>query len=112
VNSASKDIWGLTGVWVHVYVESTGAPTDVRIIAQFSHNNGANWANFEEGLWASLYWEDTDTAAGILRAFFLPCAGQDFLRFRVVTTGTGALATFTVGIRARGFRGPPVAAHA
>ena len=111
-NSNSHDVSGQSALWMQIFIDSTGAPTDARIIAQFSHNNGANWSDFVEGLWASLYWEDTATAAGIRQMFLLPCGGQDLVRFRVVTTGTAPGATFTVGIRARAFRGNFGVAHA
>ena len=113
VNSESLDVSEYSALWIQLYVESAGAPTDLRIIAQFSHNNGANWFDFVEGYWASLYYEDTATAApGIRHSFLLPCGGQDLVRFRAVTTGAGVGATFTVGVRARAFRGNFGAAHA
>jgi len=113
VNSDSLDVSEYSALWIQLYVESAGAPTDVRIIPQFSHNNGANWFDFVEGYWASLYYEDTATAApGIRHSFLLPCGGQDLVRFRAVTTGAGVGATFTVGIRARAFRGNFGVAHA
>lgn len=113
VNSVSHLLGGRSALWVHLYVQSVGAPTDLRIIAQFSHNNGANWFDFVEGFWASLYYEDTATAApGIRHAFLLPCGGQDLVRFRAVTTGAGPGATFTVGIRVYGFVGNFGVAHA
>jgi len=113
VNSASLNISEYGALWIQLYVESVGAPTDVRIIPQFSHNNGANWFDFVEGFWASLYYEDTATAApGVRSSFMLPCGGQDLVRFRAVATGAGVGATFAVGIRARAFRGNFAGAHA
>jgi hypothetical protein len=101
-----------SAMWVYVYVLSAGAPTDVRVQAQFQDGLGNNWWDFEEGLWASLYWEDTDTAAGIRKVFLLPCGGVWNVRFRVTATGTGVANTFTVTIRARNFRGNFGVAHA
>ena len=112
VNSNSLDVSGQGALWMQIFIDSVGAPTDARIIAQFSHNNGANWSDFVEGLWSSLYWEDTATAASIRQMFLLPCGGQDLVRFRVVTTGTAPGATFTIGIRARAFRGNFGVGHA
>ena len=113
VNSNSHIVTGYGALRVYIYVLSTGAPTDVRVLPQFSPNNGAAWFDFEEGLWASLFWEDTDTAApGIRKDYQLPCAGEDLVRFRVTTTGAGPGATFTVSIRVRGVRGSIPVAHA
>ena len=52
-------------------VDSTGAPTDMRVRVQFSKDEGLTWGDFEEGLWASLYWEDADTATRIRKMFLL-----------------------------------------
>lgn len=112
VNGAALDISGNSAVWVHIRIDSTGAPTDIRVLPQFSLNGADPWWDFEEGLWASLYWEDTDTANGINKAFLLPCGGQDFLRFRVIGTGIAAGATWEIEINVRGFRGNLAGAHA
>ena len=101
-----------SAMWVYIHIQSANAPTDVRIQAQFQDGLGNNWWDFEEGLWASLYWEDTDTAAGIRKVFLLPCGGVWNVRFRVVATGTNAVNTFTVTIRVRNFRGNFGVAHA
>lgn len=112
-NSAAYDVTGCTGAAVHIFIDSTGAPTDVRVLAQFSHDPaGVLWHDFEEGLWASLFWEDADTAAGIRKAYTLPISGEDTLRFRTVGTGTAAGATFRVVIVFRAFRGAYAVAHA
>ena len=112
VDSTSHVATGYGALRVYIYVLSIGAPTDVRVLPQFSPNNGVNWFDFEEGLWASLFWEDTDTAAGIRKVYQLPLAGEDLVRFRVITTGAGPGATFTVSIRVRGVRGSIPVAHA
>jgi hypothetical protein len=110
--SAAYDITSTTGAWVNIFIDSTGAPTNVRILAQFSHDGGLHWYCFEEGLWASLFWEDTDTAAGIYKTYLLPCGGQDLVRFQAIGTGTGAGATFAVQVWFRAFRGAYGVAHA
>jgi hypothetical protein len=110
--SAAYDIASTTGAWVLIFVDSTGAPTTVRVLVQFSHDAGFTWWDFEEGLWASLYWEDADTASGIHKAFLLPCAGQDLLRFVVTGVGTAAGALFAVQVFFRAFRGGYAGAHA
>jgi len=111
ITTAEQDIQSASGAWVLIYIDSTGAPTNVRILAQFSHD-GLVWWDFEEGLWASLYWEDTDTAAGIHKTYLLPCGGHDWVRFRAIGTGTAANATFDVRVWLRAFRGSYGTAHA
>jgi len=110
-NSSAYDITSTTGAWVCIYIDSAGAPTNVRVLAQFSHN-GTTWWDFEEGLWASMFWEDADTAAGIHKTYLLPCGGQDLLRFGTVATGTGQGAEFAVRVLFRPFRGAYGMAHA
>lgn len=111
-NSAAYDVDGQSAAWVLVDIDSTLAPTAVRIIAQFSDDGGTTWWDFVEGLWASLYWEDTDTAAGIKQAFLLPCGGIDDVRIRAVATGTDATNFFDVTVKIRRFRGNFGVAHA
>lgn len=111
-NSLVHNIEGYGATWVHVYVISAGAPTDIRVLAQYSDDGGTTWWDFEEGLWASLTWEDTDTAAGIRKAYLLTCGGQDLVRFRVICNGTTAVNTFICTIRCRSFYGNFGVAHA
>ena len=112
-NSAAYDVSGCTGAAVHIFIDSTGAPTDVRVLAQFTDDTAAVlWHDFEEGLWASLFWEDSDTASGIRKAYTLPISGESTLRFRTVGTGTAAGATFAVVVKFRAFRGAYAVAHA
>lgn len=112
VNGPVLDISDLSALWTHIRIDSTGAPTDIRVMPQFGQAATGPWFDFEEGLWASLFWEDTDTAPGINKAFLLPCGGQDNLRFVVTGTGIAAGATWEVQILVRGFRGNFAVAHA
>lgn len=111
-NSAAIDVSDWSALWVLIEIDSTLAPTNVRILPQFTPDSGVTWYDFEEGLWASLYWEDTDTASGIHKAFLLPCGGIDLVRFRAVATGTDATNYFDVTVMIRGFRGNFGVAHA
>lgn len=112
ISSTPMTITGWSALWVHIHIVSTLAPTNIRVIAQFSDGSALGWWRFEEGLWASLMWEDTDTAAGVDKAFLLPCGGQDTVRFFVVATGTDAGNRFNITVRARAFRGHFGLAHA
>ena len=111
-SSAAQDSDGYAGAWVLIDIDSTLAPTDIRILAQWSHDGGTTWWDFVEGLWASLYWEDTATAAGILQAFNLPLGGIDTWRIRAIGTGTDANNYFDVTVLARCYRGSVGIAHA
>ena len=108
-----------SGVRVYIFIDSTLAPTNVRIVPEHSYNydgempvGDAVWARFEEGLWASLVWEDVDTADGIWKNYMLPLAGEDWVRFVAIGAGTDGTNTFRVRIIVRAFKGPHAAAHA
>jgi len=111
-NGAAINVEGYTMLAVDVFIDSTSAPTNVRLIAQFSVDGGTTWADYVEGLWASLYWEDTATASGLRNCFHLPIAGWDRVRFRIVGTGTDGGNYFDVTVRVRAFRGAFAGAHA
>ena len=111
-NSDALDVEGYAMVALLVAIDSTLAPTDVRIVVQFSDDGGTTWWDYEEGFWASLYWEDTATATEIHKAFVLPVAGFDSMRIRAVATGTNAANYFDVTVKARPFTGAYMGAHA
>jgi len=111
-NSAALDVEGYAMVALLVAIDSTLAPTDVRIVVQFSDDGGTTWWDYEEGFWASLYWEDTATATEIHKAFVLPVAGFDVMRICAVATGTNAANYFDVTVKARPFTGAYMGAHA
>ena len=110
--SAALDVSAQAALWVLVSIDSTLAPTNLRILVQCSEDGGTTWWDFEEGLWASLCWEDVDTAAGIKKAYLLPCGGLDTVRIGAIATGTDANNYFTVTVKARAFTGSFAAAHA
>lgn len=118
-HSDPYDVRGYSGVAVHIFVDSTAAPTDIRVLPRFSPDydgvmlpTDAIWSNFEEGLWASLFWEDADNAGGEWRTYYLPCAGQDWMMIAVRAAGTTAVNMFNARVIVRKFRGPHSAAHA
>ena len=111
-NSLGYDVTGAVGCQVLIDIDSTLAPTDIRVLAQFSDDGGTTWWDYEEGLWASLFFEDTDTAAGINKTYTLPVSGHDELRIRLVATGTDATNFFTVTVWLRPFWGQYATAHA
>lgn len=103
-NSANMNVKGCRGVWLYLDIDSTATPTTIQFIAQFSPDGGTTYADYTEGLWASLFFEDTETASGIKRIFHLPVEGIDDWRLRVVCVGTDATNKFTVTAKARAYR--------
>jgi hypothetical protein len=79
-------------------VDSANSPTTIQFIVQFSDDEGVDWFDYKQGLFASLFYEDTDTASGIKECFSGECAGRLF-RLRAVAVGTTAPNTFTVTAR-------------
>ncbi len=83
-----------------VFVDATvsaGAPTELRLRAQFSDDAGVTWKNYEDDGWGEMTW-----SAGIfpvLQARRLPFLGR-LIRFRVEGVGTDGSNTFTVTIDA------------
>ena len=80
---------------LNLNIDSTSTPTDLRIQVQFLDTQSGKWHTYKQGLFASLYYEDTDTASGILEMFSGECAGR---AMRIVLTGTGTTSSayFTV----------------
>lgn len=103
-NSANMSVTEFAGAWVLLDIDSTLAPTDITFTPQFSDDSGTTYYDFQEGIWASMVFEDTQTASGIKKAFHLPLAGIDDWRISVVTTGTDATNKFTVTVKARAYR--------
>ena len=62
---------------------------------QFLGRPGGTWHTYKQGLFASLFYEDQDTANGIAESFSGDVAGRT-MRFRAVGTDTTAVNMFTV----------------
>lgn len=114
INSNPFFCSGWAGVWVDVFIDSTGAPTNLRLIARGAGAIGGDpneWFDFLEGFWASLYWEDADTASGVRQRFNLPLGAWRALQFRLVGIGTGAQAYFDVAIHVTPYKPAVGIAH-
>lgn len=101
-SSAAQAVGQYRRFLLYLDIDSTLAPTDVRFIVEFSPDGGTTWHEYRQGLFAALYYEDVDTAAGLKVCFSGECAGRTF-RLRVVATGTTATALFTVTAKAEFF---------
>lgn len=109
-NTAPFDMSAWAGAWVKIDINSNNTPTDIRFLPQVSLNGA--WCDFEEGLWASLYWEDQDTADGVTKSFNLPVGGVDALRFVVTATGVDSDDYFDVSLWVRPYLPAVGMAHA
>lgn len=82
---------------IFVYIDSTGSPTTLQIKVEFLDRWTGKWYHFKQGLFAALFWEDTDTADGIYEAFQGEVLGRA-IRITLTGVGTSAQALFTVSI--------------
>ena len=80
---------------LHVRVLSAGTPTTVQFIVQFLNEVDGLWSTYKQGLFASLFYEDADTATEVRECFIGDVLGRQ-MRVRVVGVGTDAANTFTV----------------
>lgn len=94
-NSAKVDVELWEHFLLYLDVDSTGSPTTVQFIVQFSDDGGTTWYSYLQGLFAALYYEDVDTASGIKECFSGEVQGRD-IRLRAVGAGTDANNSFTI----------------
>ena len=80
---------------LHVRVKSDGTPTTVQFIVQFLNESDGLWSTYKQGVFASLFYEDTDTATEVRECFIGDVLGRQ-MRICVVGTGTDAANTFMV----------------
>jgi len=80
---------------LHLDIDSTLAPTTLRVEVQFASSVTGKWHTYKQGLFASLYWEDTDVASGVQECFDGRCAGR-FFRIKLTGAGVSSTAYFTV----------------
>jgi len=82
---------------VYIYLDSTGEPTTIHIEPEFLNDDDGQWYSYKQGLFAALFYEDTDCAAGIYEVFNGDCVGRD-IRFKITGEGTSAQAYFTIAL--------------
>lgn len=102
-NSAQVDVEPYRRFTLYLQVDSTLAPTTIQFLVQFSPDGGTTWHTYKQGLFASLFYEDTDVASTVYECFSGECAGRLF-RLRAVAVGTDATNLFTVTAKAEFFR--------
>lgn len=94
-NSEKQDCDHYRRFLLFLNIDSTNTPTTIQFIPQFSDDGGTTWYDYVQGIFASMFYEDTDVASGIKECFSGECAGRDF-RLRAVAVGTDGTNTFTV----------------
>jgi len=85
------------GLFVYVDFTGTADTITLHIEVEFLDRWTGKWYTHKQGLFASLYYEDTDTATGIWECFQGECLGR---QMRVKLTGAGVSTSnyFTVSI--------------
>ena len=93
-NSSSVETLGYRKFILYLDIDSTGTPTDIEFIVQFSDDN-STFYDYQNDFFADLRYEDTATAAGRQESVVGDCIGSYF-RLRTVPTGTSNIASFRV----------------
>jgi len=99
INSDAVECSAFRNFSLIIDVDSTGAPTTVQFIVEFLNPDTSNWHVYKQGVFASLIYEDTDTATEIHEMFSGVVAGRS-MRVRVVAVGSTSSATFKVSVSA------------
>lgn len=97
-NSAAIEADPWTNFLLFLSVLSSGTPTTVQFVVQFSDDGGTTWYDYVQGLFASLFYEDTDTASVLTECFSGKVHGHD-MRVRAVGTGTDGTDKFTISAK-------------
>jgi len=80
---------------LHIWLDSTGAPTTIRVKVEFLNETTGKWHTYKQGPFAALFWEDADVASGVGECFEGPVGGRS-MRITLTGVGTTAAAYFTV----------------
>jgi hypothetical protein len=82
---------------LYIFIDSTGAPTTLQVKVEFLDRWTGKWHHYKQGPFASLFWEDTDTASGISECFTGDVLGRG-IRVTLTGVGTTGSAYFTVSV--------------
>ena len=93
-NSITVDCSHFREFILYLGMVSAGTPTTIQFIPQFSDDGGTTFFNYLQGIWASMFFEDTVMTSAIGRAFDGKVVGRLF-RLRIEAVGTTAVNTFT-----------------
>ena len=82
---------------LYLKIDSTGSPTTLRIKLQYLDPWSSTWHTYKQGLFASLFYEDTDVASIIAECFSGEVMGRE-MRLTLTGVGTTGSAYFTTSI--------------
>jgi len=82
---------------LYVYVGSTSTPTTLRIEVEFLDRWSGKWHSYKQGLFAALYYEDTDVASGVYECFAGDVLGRA-MQVKLTGAGTSGSAYFNASI--------------
>ena len=82
---------------LYIDCDSTGSPTTIQYKVQFLDRWTGKWFTHKQGLFASLFYEDTDTASGIFECFTGDVLGRA-MRVTLTGVGTTGSAYFTTSV--------------
>ena len=100
VTSSTFIALGYRDVSVHLFIDSSATPVTVQFVPQFSNDTaGTNYNDYREGIWSSMFFEDTVTSTGIRRIYSLPMASERLRFFVEANTSAG---NFDVAIDVEG----------
>jgi hypothetical protein len=102
-NSDNQDVSQWRNFLLFLDVASSGTPTTIRFILQFSDDGGTTYYDYLLDHFVWLGYEDQDTASGITHCYDGVCHGRD-MRLRAVATGTDGSNTFTVTAKIEFYR--------
>jgi len=90
-------VGGFRHFTLYVKLLSESTPTTIHIEVLFLEPSTNCWHTYKQGLFAALFYEDTDCATEICEVFTGDCAGRD-VRVRLTGAGTEATKYFDVDI--------------
>jgi len=74
---------------LYVNIKSTSTPDNVHIEPEFLDRWTNQWFSYKQWPFAALFWEDTDTAAGINECFYGEVVGR-FIRVKITGVNVAA----------------------
>lgn len=85
------------GIYVHVEFDGTADTINLHIEVEFLDRWTSQWYSYKQGLFAALFYEDTDTANGIWECFQGDVLGRS-IRVKLTGIGVSAANHFHVSI--------------
>jgi len=97
-HSETCQVGGFRHFTVYINLKSTGEGADtIHIEPQFLDPHDSHWHTYKQGLFAALFYEDTDCVAEIHEVFNGDCAGRD-MRFKVTGVAVSSVLYFTISL--------------